>query len=118
MKSEHRTKTLNTRAFVALMIGFSGVGLPVTGVANHAYGFSPLSIERHAWMSAHNVLSLLFVVFSIWHVVLNRRGLWNHARSAVGRLPGVSREAILAGTVVALAVLVFVGHAFHVGALR
>ena len=112
MKSEKITRKLNTRAFVVLMIGFSGVGLPVTGVANHIYGFSPMSIERHAWMSAHNILGLMFVAFSIWHIVLNRRALWNHMRNSNGRIPAVSREATLAGIVVALALLVFVGHAF------
>lgn len=112
MKLEQK-KTLKTRAFVAVMIAVSGLGLPVTGVANHVYGFS-LTVERHAWMSAHNALGILFVVFSIWHVVLNRRAFWSHLRNAVGRPPlAVSREAILAVTVVALVLIVFVGHAFH-----
>ena len=59
------TRTLNPRAFVALILVWRGLGLPVTGVMNHVYGFSPLSVERHAWISAHNALGLLFVVFSI-----------------------------------------------------
>jgi Domain of unknown function (DUF4405) len=105
----------NPRAFVALMICFSGLGLPVSGIANHLYGFSPLTVERYAWMSAHNALGILFAVFSIWHVVLNRRALWSHVRSTARRLPAVSREAILAGTLVALALLVSVGHALHEG---
>jgi len=111
-------KKLNVRAFVALMTAFSGLGLPVTGVANHVYGFSPLSVARHAWMSAHNVLGLLFVVFSIWHIVPNRRPLWNHARSMAARAPSISREAVLAGFVVACALFVFVGHAFVAGGRR
>jgi len=114
MKLEQKTRTLNTRAFVTLMIAFSGLGLPVTGVANHIYGVS-LTVEHHAWMSAHNALGILFVVFSIWHVVLNRRALWSHVRNAAGRHLAISREAILAGIVVALALIVFVGHAFHEG---
>jgi hypothetical protein len=108
------TRGLNVRAFVTLMIAFSGFGLPVTGIANHIYGFVPLTVARHAWMSAHNSLGLLFVAFSIWHIVLNRRALWNHLRSAA-RVPAVSREAVLAGALVALALLLFVGHAFHAG---
>jgi hypothetical protein len=115
MKSEQQTRAFSTRAFVALMICFSGLGLPVTGIANHIYGFSPPTFERHAWMSAHNALGILFVVFSIWHVLLNSRALWSHMRSAAGRLPAISREALLAGAFVALALLVFAGHAFHGG---
>jgi len=108
-------KALNVRAFVANMILLATIGLPITGIANHKYGFSPLSIERHAWMSAHNVLGLLFVLFSIWHIVLNRRAVWNHLKNATSRISVVSREAILAVLLTAGALLLFVGHALVVG---
>ncbi len=108
-------KKFNVRAFVAVIIGLSGLGLLVTGVANHVYGFSPLSVQRHAWMSAHNTLGLLFVAFSICHVVLNRRPLWNYVNDAALRAPSISREAIVAGLVVACALGAFVGHAFLLG---
>jgi hypothetical protein len=110
---EHRD--FNVRAFVAAMIAFSGLGLPLTGIANHVYGFAPLTVARHAWMSAHNVLGLLFLMFSIWHVLLNRRVLCNHLKSASARVPAASREAWLAGALVAFMLLLFVGHAFHAG---
>ena len=108
-------KRLNPRAFTAMMMVFSGLGLPVTGIVNHAYGLAPLTVERHAWMSAHNVLGVLFAVFSIWHIVLNRRAVWNHLRTTASRIPAVSREAMVAGAVVATTLLLFVGHAFHAG---
>ena len=112
---DRTARKFNTRAFVALMIAFSGLGLPVTGIANHVYGSLPLTAARHAWMSAHNILGLLFVVFSIWHIVLNRRGLRNHIKGVAARVPAVSREGMLAGVVVALLLFLFIGHAFHVG---
>ena len=114
MKSEQKKKSLNTRSFVGLVIAFSGLGLPLTGVANHFYGFS-WTMERHAWMSAHNALGVLFVVFAIWHIVLNRRALWNHVRGTVAWIPGVSRELALASALVAVMLLLSVGHALHVG---
>lgn len=106
-------KRLNARAFTVMMMVFSGLGLPLTGVVNHAYGFAPLSVERHAWMSAHNALGVLFALFSIWHIVLNRRAVWNHVRSTVSRIPAMSREAMVAVAVVVITLLLFVGHAFH-----
>ncbi len=106
-------RAFNHRAFVAMVMAFSGLGLPVTGIVNHLYGFEPPSIERHAWMTAHNALGILFVAFSIWHVVLNRKVLWIHARGTAARLPSVSREAMLAGSTVAVLLALFVGHAFH-----
>jgi len=108
-------RAFRRRAFVAMVMVFSGLALPVTGIANHFYGFAPPSAERHAWMSAHNALGLLFVVFSIWHVVLNRNALWSHVRNTAAHVPRVSREAILAGSVVAVVLALFVGHAFHAG---
>lgn len=112
---DRAARKFNTRAFVALMIAFSGLGLPVTGVANHVYGFLPLTVARHAWMSAHGILGLLFVVFSIWHIVLNRRALWKYIKGMAARVPVFSREATLAGAVVALFLFLFVGHAFIAG---
>ncbi|MCX6627876.1 MAG: hypothetical protein NTW28_09635 [Candidatus Solibacter sp.] len=97
------------------MIAFSGFRLPVTGAANHVYGFLPPSVAQHAWMSAHNILSLLFMMFSIWHIVLNRRVLWRQIRAAAASVPVVSREAISASVVVALLTFLFAGHGFHVG---
>jgi hypothetical protein len=108
-------KRLNARAFTAMMMVMSGLGLPLTGVMNHAYGFAPLSVGRHAWMSAHNALGVLFAGFSIWHIVLNRRAVWNHLRSTASHIPAMSREAMLAGAVVAITLLLFVGHTFHAG---
>ncbi len=108
-------KAFNHRAFVAMVMVFSGLALTVTGVANHVYGLAPLSVGRHAWMSAHNALGLLFVVFSIWHVVLNRKALSSHVRNTAARLHVMSREAMLAGAVVAMTLLLFVGHVFHAG---
>jgi len=110
---EKAVKKFNTRTFVVLMIVFSGFGLPVTGIANHIYGFSPLTVERHAWMSAHNTLGFLFVVFTAWHVLLNRRALSSHIRGHLAPLTCISREAVLAGAATILPLLIFIGHAFH-----
>jgi hypothetical protein len=112
---EKSRRKFNGRAFTSLMVALCGLGLPVTGIFNHVHGFDPLTVGRHAWMSAHNALGVLFVVFSVWHVVLNRRPLWNHLRSTAARLPALSREALVAGAVVATAVAAVVAHALHAG---
>ena len=110
-------KTFNTSAFVAVIAALSGAGLPVTGIANHIYGFDPLTLERHAWMSAHNILGLIFTVSLIWHITLHRRILWSYFRKAAEHSYLVTREAMIAIAVVALALFLFVGHAFHAAAL-
>jgi len=89
------------RAFVALALTFSGLGLPVTGYVNHVYQFAPMSMARHAWMSAHNILGVQFAVFAIWHAILNRRAL------------SFNRMAVYAGLTVGLLSALVVSHAFH-----
>ncbi|MDD5712046.1 MAG: DUF4405 domain-containing protein [Smithellaceae bacterium] len=112
---EKKKQRFNTRAFVALMVATSGVSLPITGIANHLYGFSSMTVARHVWMAAHNVLGLLFVIFSIWHVIINRKAFWNHLRGSAAHVSLMSREAVLAGAVLAVILLIFIGHAFHAG---
>jgi hypothetical protein len=97
------------------MILLSGLGLPVSGIANHVYGFSSFSATRHAWMFAHNILGVLFVVFSIWHIMLNRRALSNYFRIIIHHVSPIRREATLAGAIIIMALLMAAGHAIHMG---
>jgi hypothetical protein len=106
---------VDRRAFVALAMAFSAIGLPATGIANHLHQFEGLTRARHAWMSAHNSLAFLFVVFAAWHVALNWRPLTRHARGLAARFPSVSREAALAAALVGGLLLLAVGHAPHLG---
>jgi hypothetical protein len=106
--------SFNTRAFVALTATIAGLGLPLSGYFNHLFQMDPMTIQRHAWMSAHNILGVIFMVFAVWHATLNRRALFNHAKGFVMRIPFLSREAIMATGVVALGLFIFVGHAFIV----
>jgi hypothetical protein len=112
MKNTGR-KPFNLRGFVVLTAAVSGLGLPVTGLANHLHQMEPIvSFSRHVWMSAHNILGILFVASTVWHAILNRNMLLNHVRGYTAR-SGIGREA--AGAIVLVAVMLFVavGHAFH-----
>jgi hypothetical protein len=105
-------KKINIRAFVALTAAVAGLGLPVSGFFNHLFQMDPMTLSRHAWMSAHNILGVIFVVFAIWHAALNRRALITHTRNFAMQIPFISREAALAVGVVALGLSLFVGHTF------
>ena len=113
MKRKHNQ--FQVRAFTATVLVATGIGLPVTGIVNHFYGFSGFTVARHAWMSAHNVLGFLLVVFGLLHTVLNRRILISHiANVSAGILGGMNREAAWACGLVVLSLLLAVGHAIHV----
>lgn len=88
----------NKRAFVSIGMLISGLGLPYSGIMNHVLGFASMSPERHVWMSVHNILGVLFVIFSISHIRLNWKSLKNHAKNAANFL--LSKEAFYAVTLV------------------
>ena len=112
MKDSSLQRPFSTRAFVALVVALSTAGLPVTGIVNHCYAFDRLTPVRHAWMAAHNILGLLFVVFGLWHAAINHRALVSHFHGISRRMPAVSRELLLAGAMVATLTSLFVAHGF------
>ena len=105
---------LNGRAFVALTAAISGIGLPVTGLGNHLCQAHPITHSYHAWMTAHNGLGIVFFVFAIWHVVLNRRVLVKHLRGVSLRVPGGDREAIYAVALVAVVLFAALAHFYAI----
>ncbi|HOC18683.1 MAG TPA: hypothetical protein PKK95_10455 [Vicinamibacterales bacterium] len=115
---ESRARHFNVRAFAALVMTASGIGLPLTGYMHHVYGLEAMSVARHAWMSAHNLLGVLFTVSAVCHAWMNRRALLGHVRGARARLGAVNREAISAAALVLAGLALFVGHAFRAGGFR
>jgi hypothetical protein len=112
MKNTER-KLFNLRGFVILTATVTGLGLPITGLANHLHQMDPMvSFSRHAWMSAHNILGVLFMVSTVSHAIFNRRILLNYVRGHAAR-PGIGREAVGAIVFVAVMLFIVVGHTFH-----
>jgi hypothetical protein len=106
-------RPFNSRAFVALIAALAGVGLPLTGWANHLLQMEPMTQRRHAWMSAHNGLGVVFVAFTIWHVVLNRAVFLRYVQGLAVRSKRNGREIAWAVAVVAAVLTFAVGHTLH-----
>lgn len=106
-----KQRNFNKRAFISSVMFISGLGLPFSGYMNHILGFSGMNVSRHAWMSVHNVLGLLFVAFALWHIVLNWKVMKNYFRKVTGVI--LSRETVYAFSLVLICVGFFVLHAFH-----
>jgi len=111
MKTE-KPRPFNRRAFVMLVVAVSGVGLPLSGLANHLLQADPIGFHRHAWMAAHWGLGIIFTVFAAWHAVQNRRMLIRYLRQSAGRLPVIRRELALALALVCIPILLLMAHAF------
>jgi hypothetical protein len=108
-----RMKFFNLRGFVILTATVSGLGLPISGLANHLHQMEPItSFSRHVWMSVHTILGVVFMVSTVSHAILNRRILLNYVRGHAV-LAGLGREAVAAIVFVAIMLFVAVGHTFH-----
>ena len=92
-------KSFNYRAFIALSLLLSGIGLPVTGIA---LAVQHGGTENHSWAHAHAIFALVFTVFAIWHLILNWRPLIKYIR--------ISREVIFSIVIIAVLIFIFVGH--------
>ena len=79
--------------------------LPVTGVGNHLARHSSGPHADARWVVAHVVVGSLFVVFTTWHVVLNRRALLRYLRSKLATSVRPSREVVAALGMVGVAMV-------------
>jgi hypothetical protein len=107
------TKTFDKRTFVALTEALCGLGLAISGLASHIYEMDPMTLPRHAWVAAHSSLGVIFCVFTIWHLILNRKVFTKYLRGLSVFSPSARREAFYAVALVAVLLLIFVGHTFH-----
>ncbi len=64
------------RAFVAIALFISCLGLTVTGLTMATIHGGERAFE--AWAHAHALFALVFIVFAAWHMVLNWRCMLNH----------------------------------------
>ena len=108
---ETERKYFNKRGFISSGMFISGLGLPITGIMNHYLAFDSMTVERHAWMSAHNILGVFFVLFAIFHIIYNWKTLLKYIKNSVAII--ISREAVAAFSVILFFLVLVVLHTFH-----
>jgi hypothetical protein len=106
-------KKFNKRAFTAVGMFISIIGLPFSGYMNHLLGFDTLSADRHIWMSVHNILGIFFLFFSTWHIILNWKLLKAYLKKASSVI--ISKETVYAVSLVLFFLLLAVFHAVVAG---
>ncbi len=103
-------KKFNNRAFFTIGMMVSGVLLPFSGLMNHLLGFEMLTLNRHLWMTVHNVLGVIFVIFVVCHIVINGRVIKNYLLKI--KQMSFSSEALAAISAVGICSAVAVLHVF------
>ncbi|TAL68155.1 MAG: DUF4405 domain-containing protein [Bacteroidetes bacterium] len=105
-------KKFNMRAFISSGMIISVIGLPLSGLMNHYFAFDNMTIERHEWMSAHNILGLFFTVFLILHIIYNRKLLTGYLRNFSKLF--ISKEALVASLIVIFFLVLVLSHVYFV----
>jgi succinate dehydrogenase/fumarate reductase cytochrome b subunit len=113
MEQVVKMRPFNKRAFISTALFISGFSLPFSGFMNHSLQFDKFSLERHFWMSVHDVAGILFVLFVILHISYNWKALLNYAKKAKEIF--ISKEALTALVFVIVIVGLVSSHAFHIG---
>jgi hypothetical protein len=91
------------RRFVSCSTLILGLALPVTGVGNHLARHSEGPTADAGWVVAHVAIGSLFVLFAVWHAILNRRALVRYLRAKAK--PSLPSREILAALVMIVIVL-------------
>ncbi len=113
METVTKKRLFSKKAFVSTAMFFSFLFLPFSGIMNHQLQFEALSRERHLWMSIHNMAAVLFVIFSLLHIIYNWRAFTAHIRNAATKV--IRKETLIAIIVVCGVIGLFASHVLHVG---
>ena len=66
---------MNKRAIVSLILLFSLIMMPVSGIIVHATHRAAIS---HTWLHLHGLFGVIFLIAALCHVVYNWRILKNY----------------------------------------
>jgi hypothetical protein len=103
---------LDKKAFVSSGLLLTGIGLPVSAIINHFLALRPFSTQRHIWMSANEVLAVLFLFFALFHISLNRKSIFKSLRIYSVKI--FSKELLIASVLIFALLFAAVFHTFEV----
>ncbi|MFA7418776.1 MAG: DUF4405 domain-containing protein [Melioribacteraceae bacterium] len=113
--NESEKPSLNKRSLNVLIMFFSFLLLPFSGVVIHStHGVVEREPLRHFAMSVHNLSAIIFLCACMLHMVANRKVLVKYISAKTAEYSGFKREAILALLFVLVLVGLFSSHAFHI----
>ena len=84
-----KTNRANWRVFTSFLVLFSFIVLATSGIILYIFphgrvaywvDFHLLGLDKDQWDTLHTCFSLLFVSFSVFHIINNWRTLWNYVR--------------------------------------
>lgn len=98
-------KTFQFRNFTSLFLGFSGLAILISGMAifvsppgrvAHWVHWTLLGLSKEQWQALHTVLSILFAIMSILHLVYNWKPFIRYITAATSAVYKWKRESLSA----------------------
>ncbi len=106
---------MKIRALTSLIMLFSFILLPLSGIPLHLIGSIPIQDPlRHAIMTIHNSASVVFIASLIIHLFLNWKAIINYMFSKSKEYLKLKKEMVVALIIVLGVVGIFTSHVFHV----
>ena len=106
---------LNRRSFIVLLMFFSGVFLPPSGIVLHLAASAPLQPTRHLLMTIHNTAAIIFLISVSTHLVMSWKAILRYLVSKTAEYLKFRKEALVAAIAVVAIVGLAASHVLHVG---
>ncbi len=106
---------LNKRSLNVLVMLFSFLLLPVSGIIIHStHGMSEREPLRHLAMTVHNYSAIIFLIACVIHLNANRKAIAKYISDKTTAYFRLKRETVIALLIVFGVVGFFSIHVFHV----
>ena len=96
-------KTFNSRSFLSIGAFLFFVLLSVSGIVLHAKDDKPYDFSKIFFIVAHNVSAVIFLIFSIGHILKNRKAIKSYMSGSAKKM--ISREMLM-GMILLIVILV------------
>ena len=114
--NESQKQQLNRRSLNVLVMLFSFILLPPSGIIIHStHELAERETIRHFAMSVHNLSAIIFLSACVIHIVINRKVLFKYISTKTAEYVDLKREVIIAMFFVVGIVGFFSIHALIVG---
>ncbi len=113
--NETKKPPLNKRSLNVLLMLFSFILLPPSGIIIHStHELAERETLRHFAMSVHNLSAIIFLSTCLIHLVVNRKVLFKYISEKTTQYIHLKREVLIAILFVSGIVGLFAMHALHV----
>ena len=98
MGTINKKNRFSWRAFTSILLVWSGLVMAVSGIVlyiaptgrvAHAAVWTLMGLDKEGWGAVHTILSFIFTIFAILHIVLNWKPLISYLKDRMPNITGL-----------------------------